>query len=56
MDVNSARIFTLKQKQNEQKTTKIFLKQLAISQSPGSSRANPFLEEQEIWQYTFKLS
>jgi hypothetical protein len=28
---------------------------LAISQSPGSSRANPLLEGQEIWQHTFKL-
>ena len=25
------------------------------SQSPGSSRANPMLEGQEIWQHTFKL-
>jgi hypothetical protein len=31
------------------------LLQLAISQSPGSSRANPMLEGQEIWQHTFKL-
>ena len=28
---------------------------MAISQSPGSSRANPLLEGQEIWQHTFKL-
>jgi hypothetical protein len=26
---------------------------LAISQSPGYSRANPMLEGQEIWQHTF---
>ena len=30
--------------------------QLAISQSPESSRANPMLEGQEIWQHTFKLN
>jgi hypothetical protein len=30
-------------------------KQLAISQSPGSSRENPMLEGHEIWQHTFKL-
>jgi hypothetical protein len=30
--------------------------QLAISQSPGSSRANPMVEGQEIWQHTFKLN
>ena len=29
--------------------------QLAISQSPGSSHANPMLEGQEIWQHIFKL-
>ena len=29
---------------------------LAISQSPGYSRANPMLEGQEIWQHTFKLN
>ena len=29
---------------------------LAISQSPESSRANPMLEGQEIWQHTFKLN
>ena len=29
--------------------------QLAISQSPGSCRANPMLEGREIWQHTFKL-
>ena len=29
---------------------------LAISQSPGSSRANPCLEGQEMWKHTFKLN
>ena len=29
---------------------------LAISQSPGSSRANARLEGHEIWQHTFKLN
>ena len=29
--------------------------ELAISQSPGSSRTNPLLEGQEIRQHTFKL-
>jgi hypothetical protein len=33
-----------------------FAIELAISQSPGSSRANPMLEGQEIWQHTFKLN
>ena len=28
---------------------------LAISQSPGFSRATHMLEGQEIWQHTFKL-
>jgi hypothetical protein len=31
-------------------------KQLAISQSPGPSRAISMLEGQEIWQHTFKLN
>ena len=30
--------------------------QLAVSQSPGSSRANPMLAGQEIWQHIFKLN
>ena len=30
-------------------------RQITISQSPGSSRVNPMLEGQKIWQHTFKL-
>ena len=53
---DSVKTLNLKRFKKQFKNQLIHQYELAISQSPASSRANPMLEGQEIWQHTFKLN